>query len=290
MHGPMNRICIFGAGSIGCYVGGRLAACGAPVTLIGRERIGREIAQHGLHLTDWQGATLDVSPDGLRFATTGEAAADAALVLVTVKSADTDAAGQSLARVLRDETVVVSFQNGLDNPKQLKRHLIRQVVLAGMVPFNVVNRGRGAFRQGSEGVLEVERHAALAGFETLFVAAGLPLAQQSDLRPAQWAKLLLNLNNSINALCGLPRKEQLSQRDYRRCVSLAQREALALLEHAGIRPARLTPLPPGWIPTLLSSPDWLFARLANRMLAIDPLRDPRCGRISRPDAGRKSTG
>ena len=109
----MHGICIFGAGSIGCYVGGRIAAGGAPVTLIGRERIGSEIAQHGLHLTDWQGATLDVSPDGLRFATTAEAAADAALVLVTVKSADTDTAGQSLARVLRDETVVVSFQNGL---------------------------------------------------------------------------------------------------------------------------------------------------------------------------------
>ena len=113
--------------------------------------------------------------------------------------------------------------------------------------------------------------AALAEFESSFVAAGLPLVQQSDLRPVQWAKLLLNLNNSINALSGLPLKEQLSQRDYRRCVALAQQEALALLEHAGIRPARLTPLPPGWIPTLLSSPDWLFARLANRMLAIDPL-------------------
>jgi len=110
----------------------------------------------------------------------------------------------------------------------------------------------------------------LAGFESSFVAAGLPLVQRSDLLPVQWAKLLLNLNNSINALSGLPLKEQLSQRDYRRCVSLAQQEALALLERAGIRPARLTPLPTGWIPTLLSSPDWLFARLANRMLAIDP--------------------
>ena len=286
MHGPIDRICIFGAGSIGCYVGGRLAAGGAPVTLIGRGRIGGEIAQHGLHLTDWQGATLDVSPDGLRFATTAEAAADAALVLVTVKSADTDTAGQSLARVLRDETVVLSFQNGLGNAEQLKGHLIRQVVLAGMVPFNVVNRGRGAFHQGTEGALEVERHVALAGFESSFVAAGLPLVQRSDLLPVQWAKLLLNLNNSINALSGLPLKEQLSQRDYRRCVSLAQQEALALLERAGIRPARLTPLPTGWIPTLLSSPDWLFARLANRMLAIDPLA--RSSMWEDLEAGRKT--
>ena len=64
-----DRVCVFGAGSIGCYVGGRLAAGGAPVTLIGRERIGREIAEYGLHLTDWQGTRLDVASDGLRYAT-----------------------------------------------------------------------------------------------------------------------------------------------------------------------------------------------------------------------------
>ena len=266
-----DRVCVFGAGSIGCYVGGRLAAGGAPVTLIGRERIGREIAEYGLHLTDWQGTRLDVASDGLRYATGPEAAADAGLVLITVKSADTDTAGTALASVLDDNTVVVSFQNGLGNAPQLKRHLTRQVVLAGMVPFNVVNRGRGAFHQGSEGTLEVERHSALGAFEAPFAAAGLRLAQQSDLRAVQWAKLLLNLNNSVNALSGLPLKEQLSMRDFRRCVSLAQQEALRLLEHAGIRPARLTPLPPRWIPKLLCLPDWLFSRLANRMLAIDPL-------------------
>ena len=154
----------------------------------------------------------------------------------------------------------MSFQNGLGNAAVLKRHLPGQQVLAGMVPFNVVNRGRGAFHQGTEGALEVERHAALAAFEGSFVAAGLPLVQHADLRPVQWAKLLLNLNNSVNALSGLPLKEQLSQRSFRRCVALAQEEALALLGRAGIRVARLTPIPPALIPKLLSVPDWLFAR------------------------------
>lgn len=266
-----DRVCIFGAGSIGCYVGGRLAAGGAPVTLIGRERVLREIGEHGLHLTDLQGTALDVTPGTVRLSSTPEAAADAGLVLVTVKSADTDSAGRALAGVLGDGAVVTSLQNGLGNAERLRRHLTRQTVLAGMVPFNVVNRGQGRFHQGSEGALEVERHSALAVFESFFAAAGLPLVQQEDLRPVQWAKLLLNLNNSVNALSGLPLKEQLSQRDFRRCVSLAQREALGLLEHAGIRPARLTPLPPAWIPRLLTLPDRLFAGLARRMLAIDPL-------------------
>jgi 2-dehydropantoate 2-reductase len=266
-----KRVCIFGAGSIGCYIGGRLAAAGVPVTLIGRERILRDLGEHGLHLTDLRGAALEVPPDRLRCASGPEAAADAGLVLVTVKSAGTDAAGEALAHFVGSDAMVVSFQNGLGNAERLRRQLTRQVVLAGMVPFNVINRGQGRFHQGSEGALEVEQHPALARFEGAFAAAGLPLVEQPDLRSVQWAKLLLNLNNSVNALSGLPLKEQLSQRDFRCCVALAQQEALALLERAGIRLARLTPLPPGWIPRLLSLPDWLFARLANRMLAIDPL-------------------
>jgi 2-dehydropantoate 2-reductase len=265
------RICVFGAGNIGCYVGGRLAAARAELTLIGRERLRLELERHGLHLTDLKGADLRVRPERLRFATDADAASDAELVLVTVKSADTRLAAQSLAPVLGREAIVVSFQNGLGNADVLKERLPQQVVLTGMVPFNVVNRGQGAFHHGSEGSLDVEAHPAMAAFTRQFDAAGLPLTQHADMRPVQWAKLLLNLNNPVNALSNLPLKQELSQRAYRRCVGLAQHEALALLDAAGIRLARLTPVPPHWIPTLLSLPDWLFARLANTMLAIDPL-------------------
>jgi len=156
---PMNQmmkqhICIFGAGSIGCYVGGRMAAAGCPVTLIGRERLRLELMHSGLHLTDLLGADLRVKPDALCFATDADAATDAELVLVTVKSADTAAAGRSLAKVLKPGTVVISFQNGMGNAGLLRDALQQQTVLSGMVQFNVLNRGRGHFHQGSEGALE----------------------------------------------------------------------------------------------------------------------------------------
>ena len=117
------RICVYGAGSIGCYVGGRLAATGTAVTLVGREKLAREVTTHGLHLTDYEGAALDVAPDAVRFATTPAAAADADLVLVTVKSAGTDDAGRELATVLRPDALVASFQNGLHNAEELRRRL-----------------------------------------------------------------------------------------------------------------------------------------------------------------------
>jgi 2-dehydropantoate 2-reductase len=283
------EICIYGAGSIGCYVGGRLAARGEAVSFVGRERIARDLSEHGLRVTDLRGADQRVPPNALRFATTPESAGAADLVLVTVKSAATESAGRELAHLLRPDCVVISFQNGLHNAEVLRVCLPRHTVLAGMVSFNVVNRGAGAFHAGSEGGLEVERHASLAPFLRAFEHAGLPLIQRDDMLAVQWAKLLLNLNNAINALADIPLKEQLSQRAYRRCLALAQSEALSLLQAAGVEPAKLTPAPPRWIPALLNMPDLVFRVLASRMLAIDPLarssmwEDLRAGRTTEVD-------
>ncbi len=57
----------------------------------------------------------------------------------------------------------------------------------------------------------------------------------------QHAKLLMNLNNAINALSGLPLRDQLGQRAYRRCLALCQREALAAYRASGITPGAPRP-------------------------------------------------
>jgi 2-dehydropantoate 2-reductase len=139
------------------------------------------------------------------------------------------------------------------------------------VPFNVTQPQHGHFHQGSSGELMVERAAALEPFRAAFAAAGLALQVQDDMQAVLWAKLLMNLNNPLNALSGLPLRDELAQRSWRRCLALLQREGLCVLEAAGIRPAQLTPLPTRWIPAVLSLPDALFQRLAKRMLAVDPL-------------------
>lgn len=264
----MRRICVFGAGNIGCYVGGRLAAVGADVTFIGRDRLRSEVLEHGLRISDLHGA--DVRVDEPRFETDPAAAADSDLVLVTVKSAASAEVGAQLAPVLAPAATIVSFQNGLSNASVLGGHLGRPV-LAGMVPFNVVRRAPGWYHQGSEGHLEVARAEALDPYAEVFERAGLPLTQHDDMDPVLWAKLMLNLNNPINALSGAPLRDELSRREFRTVLSLAQQELLAVGRAAGLKPARLTPLPPALIPRLLRLPDAVFRRTAQSMLAIDPL-------------------
>lgn len=264
-------ICVYGAGGIGCYVGGRLQATGAKVTLVGRDRLAAEVAHHGLRLTDWQGADLHGPPAAVRFETTPDAAADADLVLVTVKSADTTAAADELASVLRPGAVVVSLQNGLRNVDVLRDRLPDHVVLAAMVQFNVVHRGAGVFHQGSEGGLDVDNHPDLRPYLDEFRRAGLPLRLHDEMLPVQWAKLLLNLNNAVNALSDLPLREELTALSYRRCFAAAYAEAVDVLDAAGITPARIIAVPPRRLPAVLRLPDFVFRRLAGRMLAIDPL-------------------
>lgn len=262
-----TRIAVFGAGAIGCWLGARLAAGGADVTLIGRARVVDELAR-GVTVSDLDGTTRTVRVP----ATTEPAAADAAeLVLVTVKSAQTAEAGATLAAHLAPGATVISLQNGVRNAELLRAALPGHRVLAGMVPWNVVRRAPGAYHRGTSGTLMIEDAPGVELLVGAAHAAGVTIEARAEIRAVQWAKLVMNLNNAVNALSGLPLAEQLGRRDLRRVVAAAQREALGLLAAAGQPLARLTPLPPAWMPRVLELPDWMFRRVAKRMLAIDPL-------------------
>ncbi|PXX59297.1 ketopantoate reductase [Nocardia tenerifensis] len=266
-----SRVLVVGAGSVGVFVGGKLAVAGADVTFVGRPRVLDEITASGLRLTDLDGGDDALPADRFHVATEPDDAGSADLVLVAVKSAATADAVRDLAGKVRPGTVVLSLQNGVGNDTVIREVLPNCVVLAGMVLFNVVHHPGGRFHRGTEGGLAVQDDPGLAPFLGLFEQAGLALHRHSDLRPVQWAKLLLNLNNPINALSGRTLREQLADRDYRRCLSLTQREALAVMNKARIAPARLTPVPPRVMATLLTVPDGIFRRAFGRVLAVDPM-------------------
>ncbi|MFJ3903852.1 2-dehydropantoate 2-reductase [Streptomyces sp. NPDC090025] len=266
MPQPRPRFAVLGAGSIGCHLGGALAAAGFEVTLIGRPAAMATLREQGLTLTHFARPPVRLAPERLTVATDASAAAGADYVLVTVKSAATEAAGRELAPHLGPEAVVVSFQNGLRNAAALRAVLPGRRVLAGMVPYNVVRSAPGTVHQGMPGVLMTEPDPAL---HAALGAADLDAEARPDMAEVQHAKLLLNLNNAINALSGLPLREQLGQRAYRRCLALCQREALAVFRAAGVAPARLGPTAPAVTPYLLGLPDALFRRVAAATLRID---------------------
>ena len=265
-----TRIAVLGAGSIGAYVGGALIAAGGNVTLIGRTRMREQVALHGLTVSDMDGRNTVLSPAQVHYSEDPSGLASADLVLVTVKSADTEGIASLLAMHAAPGALIVSLQNGIGNADVLRRALPERTVLAGMVPFNVVQLPKSRFHRGTEGSLMVQASPALAPWLPMFEVAGLPLVQRTDFVAVQWGKLLLNLNNPVNALSGVPLKAQLSDRNYRRCLALLIDEALQALNAAGITPAQIGKVPPSRMPRLMRLPDWLFKRIAAAALRIDP--------------------
>jgi 2-dehydropantoate 2-reductase len=143
-----------------------------------------------------------------------------------------------------------------------------------MVPFNVVlSGGKGApltAHRATSGALILQDDAATRALLPAFEKAGLAVMLSADMVAVQWGKLLLNLNNPVNALSGLTLIEELRDRDYRRVLAALQDEALAALKRARLRPAKIGAAPPALIPTILRLPTWAFTRIAAGMLAMDP--------------------
>lgn len=262
-----DRIAVLGAGSIGCYVGGAWSAAGLDVTLIGRERFAKAITEHGLTLSDHCGWQETIRP---QFVTDPEVMSDAGTIVVAVKGGATAEAGEAIARHAPPGATVVSFQNGIGNKAILAEALGgRFTLVQGMVPYNVIYLGDGRFHKGVAGKLMAEDVPEMRALAERVTGSREPLRLSDDMAGVLWGKLLINLNNAVNALSGLTLREELGQRGYRRVVAASQREALRILKRADITPARAGPLSPKMIPRVINSPDWLFRNLLARRWKID---------------------
>ncbi len=231
---------VAGAGSIGCFVGGMYATAGRRVALLARPRVIGEIEGNGLRLTSFDGSDRTIPSDQLVLSDDPSIFGDAGVVLVTVKSADTGEIADAIARHAPADAIIVSLQNGVGNVSVLREKLPGRRVLAD------------------------------AGTADRLSVPGLQLRATQNIAGVQWGKLVVNLNNALNALSDLPLRRQLEQRVWRRLFADQMAEGLAAMRAEGIKLVSATPVPAGLTPYLLRLPDALFAPLLRRTLKIDP--------------------
>ncbi len=270
---------VVGAGSIGCYVGGRLAAAGQRVAFVGRAHVMDPLAEGGLTVSDLDGFEAHLPAAQLRLHTAvkdGWAALQASsdidvptIVLLCVKGGATASAAQEIGEQCPKGTVVVSLQNGVENVQRIAQAAPGLQAVAGMVPYNVVMPHPHRVHRATEGPLQMADTASTRVMADIFITSGLPTVLASDMRAVQWGKLLLNLNNPVNALSDLPLLDELRERDYRRVLASLQTEALQVLDAAGIQPAQVAKSPPRLLPHILRLPNWAFNRVAASMLRMD---------------------
>ena len=202
------RIVVAGAGAVGSVFGGKLAAAGHAVLLVGRDPHMATVARDGLLLTGLFGETRvrpGVATDLERAARPCDA------VLVAVKSHATAAVARVLAAWRPAPPVVVSLQNGLGNVETLAAGLGSSTVLGGRVIFGAllpepahahvtVNAKPVAIGPLEPG----PGSAAAATLARAVDAAGIPCEPVEAVGPILWEKALYNCGlNPLGALHGL---------------------------------------------------------------------------------------
>jgi 2-dehydropantoate 2-reductase len=266
-----SKIAVLGAGSIGCFIGGAWQAAGLPVTFIGRSRLSQDIDRNGLTLSDYAGWEVRLPPGDVDYRCGPEALDRADVILVAVKSGDTREAAAEIDRHGRDGATVISFQNGISNVEVLERGLRgRFEVARGMIRYNVVYLGDGRFHKAVAGDLWTENRDATRELSERIGGGPAALKLSDDMLGLAWGKLLINMNNAVNALSGRTLLNELQKRDYRRVFAAAIREGLQLLSRAEIEPAKVGPVSFPLFIRILESPDWLFNNFFFRVWKIDP--------------------
>ena len=236
-----KSIAVVGAGAVGSFFGAMLARAGHRVTLIGRAPHVQAIEREGLQL-EWTD-----SVETVRLAASTELAAlrGAGLVLVCVKSTDTDAVARQIAPLLDADALVLSLQNGVENASTLAAHLGQTVVptvvyvaTALPQPGRVKHHGRGDLVIGplnEHAALDPAVRAQLAGVASTFADAQVPVRVSDDVMAELWSKLMVNCAyNAISAIAQAPYGQLAAEAGIVELQCGVVREVVALAAAEGI--------------------------------------------------------
>ncbi len=228
------RIAVMGTGAVGGYFGAKLAAAGHELAFLARGKHLEVMRRSGLRIDSANG-NLQVTEslftaDPAEFGT-------ADLVLFCVKSYDTETAAAALAPLIDDATMILSLQNGVDNPERIARLWGARRTFAGTVyigaqilsPGVILHSAGGKIVFGQPGGAD---SAAADRIKRSLSAAGINCAISGNIAAVQWTKLLWNAPFcAISALSRADMKQILDSEPLTKlaldCMTEVQAAALA---------------------------------------------------------------
>ena len=230
------RIVVLGAGGIGGTIGARLHQGGYDVALIARGAHGAAIGEHGLTFaTPQERVTLEIpvydDPSGLAWTPDD-------VVVLAVKSQDTEAAARALYAAAGPDVPVVAAQNGVANERTLARWFAHVHGLCVMMPTEHLEPGVVvAHSAAATGILDLGGFPDGVDDVDEAIAAALRASRcesvaRPDIMRWKYRKLLNNLGNAVQALCGTG----LDSEEAETVLDLLAAEAEQVFAAAGIDP------------------------------------------------------
>jgi len=241
------RWIVVGAGAVGGVVGGLLANAGHDVTLIARGRHLDAIRSNGLRVRT---PKLDVVVRCPTAGSVGDVRVGAGdIVLLAVKSQDSEVALRELSVHADPGGVIVCLQNGLENERIAARRFSDVLSVPVMLPSAIVEPGAVvAWGSPHPAVLDVGRYpdapvdALVSAVASGFEEAGLVSTPRPDVSRWKRRKLLMNIANAVQALVGVgsgQRLRDMATAEAEACFAAAGLEVASIEEDAANREGRM---------------------------------------------------
>jgi 2-dehydropantoate 2-reductase len=247
------RIVVIGAGAIGGFVGGKLAASGHDVTFVARPQFAEVVQATGLRLVE-PGRTATIHPAVVtRPADAFTSSSPVDLVLLCVKTFDTQTAVDELRPFAEKFRTILSLQNGLSAEDILSQAFGARVI-AGTITHPVVVPEPGVVRsekkRGGIGVAPVAQQN-VASWAELLHKTGITTRAYADYRAMKWSKLLLNIiGNATSAILNMNTVRVFNDQRLVWLEVEQLREAVAVMDALKIRSVSLPGYP---VPLLVSA-------------------------------------
>jgi len=234
------KILVMGSGGVGGYFGGRLAGAGNDVTFVARGAHLDALQQNGLTLDSDLGQ-LALKP-AKAVGNPADVDGKVNIVMFATKLGDTEAAAQSLASVIGPETIIITFQNGVEGPAIIRKALPSAHVVPGVariashIPRPGVIEQRGPFARIEFGEPGGEVTPKLEAFHAACKAAGIDAILSRDIERGVWMKFaMLAPFSGMTTLTGSTAGPIRETSGTRALMEAAVREVLAVGEAVGVK-------------------------------------------------------
>ncbi len=232
------NITIIGAGAMGSLFGSFLARSGENVFLIDiwQDHV-NAINSNGLGV-EFDGKTTRVN---IQASSKIQDARKSDLVIIFVKSTQTEQAASQALKCINDNGVVLTLQNGMGNADIISQLVDQDKVIAGTTSHGATILGPGLIRHAGIGPTLIgmwskNNNFELENIKNVFCNAGIDTKIEDNIHLVVWKKLIINVGiNAITALTGIKNGSILDSPPTGELVRSAVKEACDVAMAHGVK-------------------------------------------------------
>jgi 2-dehydropantoate 2-reductase len=233
------KIYTVGTGGVGGYFGGMLAKARDDVTFVCRGEQYKAVKANGLLVKSVAG-DFTVKP-----AQVVEHISDIShpdLILFSVKTYDTETVAKELSSVVKKDTIIITFQNGVENDLRIKEQIKSDNIFPG-VAYVISARTQpgvisqtGGLRKLIFGNRDRIHNPKLKDVELRMKKAGIDAVYSDDITRDLWKKFMFIVAFSgMTAVCKKPIGSVLSHKETEELYEICVREAIEVAKANSIR-------------------------------------------------------